>query len=226
MQKINHQDWQLIYKLAALAAFASIAIIPIQIVFFIIWPLPTDVLAWFERYQQNWLLGLIGLDILLILQNVLILFFYLGLVILLWSTHRAIILLATTFGFIGIGLYFSSNTSFEMLSLSQQYYLSDNPEVQNQLLGAGHMALATFIGAGFNVYYIMSGFALILFSWAMLSSDYFSKFTAYIGLAAGVLMLVPATAGTLGLTMSLLSLIPWVVFCFLVGKVFIKQLHK
>lgn len=220
------QDWRLIYKLAAFAAFASIALIPIQMVLFIVWPLPTDVLAWFAHYQQNWLLGLIGLDILLVLQNVLIIFIYLGFINLLWSTHQALILLASVFGFVGLPLYFSSNTSFEMLNLSQQYYLADTPELQNQLLGAGQMALATFIGTGFNVWYIMSAIALLLYSWAMLTSGYFSRLTAYNGLAAGLLMTVPATFGILGFTMSVLSLIPWMVFCFLVGRVFLNQMHK
>lgn len=221
MQNIDLRDWRLIYRLAAIAAFASIAIIPIQIAVFILWPLPTDILAWFTRYQQNWLLGLVGLDILIIVQLTLMIPLYLGFIITLWHKNRAVILLASAYGFVGIGLYFSSNVSFEMLSLSRQYFATADTALQTQLLGAGHMALATFTGTGFDVYYIFSGFALLLFAYAVLNSQYFSKLTAYIGLIAGGLMLIPATAGTLGLTMSLLSLIPWVVFCFFVGRVFV-----
>ena len=88
------------------------------------------------------------------------------------------------------------------------------------------MALAVFVGTSFDVYYVFSAFALLLFSYAMLNGQHFSKLAAYFGLVAGGLMLVPATAGILGLTMSILSLIPWIVFCFLVGRQLIDMSHK
>lgn len=226
MQDIDPRDWRLIYRLAAIAAFASIAIIPIQMIFFILWPLPTDVLLWFERYQQNWPLGLISLDLLLIVQNTLVLLLYLGFVVTLWNRNRALILLASAFAFTGLSLYFSSNVSFEMLSLSRQYFATTDPTLQNQLLGAGHMALAIFTGTSFDVYYIFSGFALLLFSYSMLNGQHFSKMAAYFGLIAGLFMLVPSTAGIIGLTMSVLSLIPWIVFCYLVGRHFLVLSHK
>lgn len=226
MQNIDLKDWRLIYRLALIAAFASIAIIPLQMSIFIIWPLPTNVLQWFELYEQNWLLGILSLDLLLIVQNTLILLVYLSFVVILWPVNRALMLIASAFAFIGLSLYFSSNVSFEMLSLSQQYFATADLAVQNQLLGAGRLALAIFMGTAFDVYYVFSAIALLLFSYAMLNGAYFSKWTAYFGLAAGVLMLVPATAGILGITMSVLSLIPWVVFCYLVARRYMVLLHQ
>jgi len=52
----------------------------------------------------------------------------------------------------------------------------------------------------------------------MLRSGVFSKATAYAGLLAGVLMIVPSTAGTLGLIFSLASLVPWAMFAVLVAR--------
>lgn len=226
MQNNQSSEWRSIFKLAAFAAFASIAIIPIQMVFFIIWPLPTDILSWFVRYHNNWLIGLIGLDILLIIQNSLVIFMYLGFSVVLWSQNKALILLAIAFGFLGLCLYFSSNTSIEMLNLSQQFYATDNPIIQNQLLSAGQMALATFNGTGYDTYYIFSAIALLLFSYTMTNGDAFSKLTAYFGLASGILMLVPANVGIVGLTMSIMSLIPWIGFCYLAGRQFMVLSHK
>lgn len=226
MQNIDTKDWRLLYILAAIAAFASIALIPIQMIIFILWPLPTEVLAWFERFDQNWLIGLLSLDLLLIVQNAMIMVLYLAFIVILWPVNRAIILLGSAFAFIGLSLYYSSNVSFEMLNLSQQYFATTDFAVQNQLLGAGRMALAVFVGTSFDVYYVFSAFALLLFSYAMLNGQHFSKLAAYFGLVAGGLMLVPATAGILGLTMSILSLIPWIVFCFLVGRQLIDMSHK
>ncbi|MBL1241006.1 MAG: hypothetical protein COB13_004080 [OCS116 cluster bacterium] len=226
MQNIDTKDWRLLYILAAIAAFASIALIPIQMIIFILWPLPTEVLAWFERFDQNWLIGLLSLDLLLIVQNAMITVLYLAFIVILWPVNRALILLGSAFAFIGLSLYYSSNVSFEMLNLSQQYFATTDFVVQNQLLGAGRMALAVFVGTSFDVYYVFSGFALLLFSYTMLNGQHFSKLTAYFGLIAGGLMLVPATAGILGLTMSILSLIPWIVFCYLAGRRLIDMSHK
>jgi hypothetical protein len=52
----------------------------------------------------------------------------------------------------------------------------------------------------------------------MLLNSTFSKATAIWGLVSGFFMLIPSTAGMLGLVFSLVSLIPWIVFSLLVGK--------
>jgi len=46
----------------------------------------------------------------------------------------------------------------------------------------------------------------------MLKDSIYGKPTAIIGLVAGFFMVIPSTAGTLGLGFSLLSLIPWYIF--------------
>lgn len=51
----------------------------------------------------------------------------------------------------------------------------------------------------------------------MLRSGVFSRATAYVGLATGALIVIPATVGTLGLILSLLSLIPTAAWFILVA---------
>jgi hypothetical protein len=52
----------------------------------------------------------------------------------------------------------------------------------------------------------------------MLRSGIFSKFIAYTGLVMGALMLIPASAGTVGLLLSLVSLAPTVIWLILVAR--------
>ncbi len=52
----------------------------------------------------------------------------------------------------------------------------------------------------------------------MLRSKIFSKTTAYLGILAGILMIIPSTAGTLGLYFSLVSLVPWSIWLVLVAR--------
>ena len=78
--------------------------------------------------------------------------------------------------------------------------------------------LVTWQGTAFNVSYILSAVALLIVSAVMLRSHLFSKFTAYVGIVAGVLMLVPPTAGMLGLVLSLLSLIPTALWLMLIAR--------
>lgn len=49
------------------------------------------------------------------------------------------------------------------------------------------------------------------------------KVIAYLGLVAGILMLIPSTAGTLGIYFSLASLIPWTVWLILFSY---RLLHR
>lgn len=82
--------------------------------------------------------------------------------------------------------------------------------------GAGH-ALAVFRGTAFVVHYILMGVAGIIVSWAMLKSAVFGRATALAGLLQGTLMLVPSTAGTVGVAFALASLVPFVVWFVLVA---------
>ena len=70
-------------------------------------------------------------------------------------------------------------------------------------LGAGQAIIANWTGTAFNVAYFMGALFAIIVSIVMLRSNVFSKATGYAGLAMGVLMLVPAFAGPVGVVFSL-----------------------
>ncbi len=83
--------------------------------------------------------------------------------------------------------------------------------------------LAIYKGTAFDVYYVLNAITLLVFSFVMLRSSLFSRATAIWGIAAGVFMVIPSTAGMIGLVFSLASLVPWAVFAILVAIRFFQM---
>ncbi|MBN2781581.1 MAG: hypothetical protein JXR21_06425 [Candidatus Marinimicrobia bacterium] len=211
-------NWNCLIRTGSIAALVIVALIPVQILIFVLFPPPESTLGFFELFRNNPFLGLLSLDLLYIFSNSILILFYLGLAAALRRTDPAILLIAVVLGIIGITAYYTSGIAFDMLSLSKHYYAAESPALQLQWLGAGHAALARYTGTAFNVYYILNAVALLLLIAVMFRDKTFSRGTAVWGFLAGLFMLVPSTAGTLGLVFSLLSLIPWTVFSLLAAK--------
>ena len=214
--------WKGLYKASGAAVLVSVALIPIQIIIFIAWPPPSTVEGFFTVFQNNWLLGLLSLDLLYIANNVLMILIYLALYAALKRDSESSMAIALALGLVGIAAYFASNTAFEMLSLSNQYAAATTEAQSTMLLGAGQAMLEIYKGTAFAVYYVLNAAALLIFAVVMLRSNIFSKVTAYIGILAGVLMIIPSTAGTLGLYFALASLVPWAIFSVLIARRFFQ----
>ena len=209
-------DWTLLYRVAAAAALLSAALIPVQVAIFLVWPPPDTVTGYFALFESNWLLGLLSLDLLYLLNNALVVLMYLGFYAALGRFNPSALAIALTLGLLGMAAYYASNVAFEMLSLSSQYGAAAGAD-RSVLLAAGQGLLATYKGTAFDVYYVLSAIALLIFAVVMLRSRTFGRSAAYAGLAAGVLMVIPSTAGAPGMIFALASLVPWVVFCVLVA---------
>ena len=211
-------DWKSLYKVGGVAALIMLPIIPLQSFIFIAYPPPATVIDFFILFQKNWFVGLLDRDLLLIVDNVLLILIYLALYAALVQANKFLMTIGLAFSLIGIAAYFPSNTAFEMLSLSHQYAAATTEAQRATLLAAGQAMLAIYSGTAFNVYYVLNAIALLIFSAVMLRSSVFSKTTAYLGLAAGILMIIPSTAGMIGIYFSLLSLIPWFVWLILFAR--------
>jgi len=207
-----------LYKIGGIMAIIIVILIPIQMFIFIAWPPPDNALDYFDLFHKNWLLGLLSLDLLYILNNILLIFVYLGLYATLRRVNQAYMLIALILGLIGIASYYASTVAFEMLSLSKQFSIAENEELKIQLLTAGKIMLENYKGTAFDVYYVLNAITLLIISKVMFQDKIFSKTTAIWGLVSGVFMLIPTTAGMLGLTFGIASLIPWIVFSILIAK--------
>jgi len=210
--------WKGLYKVGGVAALTMLVLIPIQIIIFTVWPPPSTVDGYFTLFQNNRLLGLLSLDLLYMLTNALLVLIYLALYAALKRASESFMAIALALGLVGIAAYFASNTAFEMLSLSNQYAAATTDAQRAMLMGAGRAMLAIYKGTAFDVYYVLNAVALLIFSAVMLRSNIFSRLTAFLGIVAGVLMIVPSTAGTLGLYFALASLVPWAIWLVLFAR--------
>lgn len=212
------ENWHQLYKIGGIAALVCVSIIPLQILIFSLYPPPESTLEFFSLYQDNWFLGLLSLDLLYILNNTVIIVMYLGLFASLRKTNFAEILIALVLGLVGIAAYYASTVAFEMLTVSDQYFAAETVALKNQWLAVGHSLLEKYTGTAFDVYYVLNAITLLLISKVMFQDKTFSRSTAIWGLVSGFFMIIPSSAGQLGLVFSLLSLIPWIVFSILVAR--------
>jgi hypothetical protein len=200
-----------LYKITTWLLILMCFFIPLQIAVYSIAPPPSDMIEIFTLYKDNWVLGLMSFDFILVIDNIFIIFIYLSLTVKLYKKNPALILIALALGLVGIASYFPTNPSFELWRLSALYF--DAAEsIRSNYLYIGEGLLITMNGTSFNVYYVLNALAIILFAYTMLQSEFFSRKTALWGMASGILMIVPSSFGIVGLVFSFLSLIPWVVF--------------
>ncbi len=131
---------------------------------------------------------------------------------------KLILGLVTALALVGIAVYFASGVAFEMLSLSTQYAHAVTEVQKSIFLSAGQTLLATYQGTAFNVSYVLVAAAFLIISIVMLKSTVFSKKTAYVGIVMAILMMLPPTAGTIGLVFSFASLMPMTIWFIQVSQ--------
>ena len=175
-------QWSFLYKIGGVAAMISAVLIPVQVLVFIVWPPPSAVATWFELLQANPVVGLIELDLLLVVDNVLLVPIYLALYLLLRRSRASVMAIATVLGLLGIAMMIASNPAFAMLVLSQRYAANSAAGVWSMALGAGQVMLATWEGTAFQVAYFLGAAVGIVIGIVMLQSSTFSKPTAYSGI--------------------------------------------
>lgn len=195
-----------LYRVAGIAAALSALLTPISVAVFVIWPPPYDGTAaeWFDLFRDNALLGLMSLDLPFLVVGVLMIPVMLALYIALERVRPAHMAIGAVLYLVAVASYFGTNTSIEMLTLSQRYAEAATEAQELSLLGAGEAMLATFDGTAFHIYYILGQAAGIIIGMVMLRSSLFSNKIAYlmiVGNAAGYLLYLP----TIGLALSALA---------------------
>lgn len=210
-------DWRWLFKAGGVAAVGGVALMPLQIIVYAISPPPTTVTEWFSLLHGSPFLGLLNLDLLYLVNNLLLIPIYLALYAALKPAREPVVLTALILGLVGVAAYVPSNPAFEMLQLSQLYTTAAEAE-QALVLAAGQALVVQIEGTAFLVYYVLNALALLLFAAVMLRSRVFSRNTAYAGLTAGLLMVVPSNLGTIGLIFAFASLLPWALFSILIAR--------
>jgi hypothetical protein len=200
----------------------SVSMIALAVGVFLFWPPPTDVNGWFALFQRNPFLGLLSLDLVMVVVSALLIPLYLALYTALRRISQSLALIGLSLGLIGSAVMISVNPAFSMLSLSNDYAAATTEAQRAMYLAAGQTALTNWTGTAFDVAYLFSGLAALTFGALMLRSDLFSKVTAFAGIAMGVLAIVPATAGTIGVWVSLAALVPTVLWLALTAQQLVR----
>jgi hypothetical protein len=203
--------WKGLYRAGATAALITLALILVAIVAHVAWPPPDwspgSAGEWFTRLQDNWLLGLLGLDLSIIISLVVGIPLFLALYVALRRSGESAMAIATAFALIGAMLHLVSNTAFEMLSLSGAYAAATTDAQRAVFLAAGEATLAAYKGTAFHVSYILGYAAKIIIGVVMLRGPVFGKATACIGVLAGLLGLGLYVLPAIGILLSLLSVV-------------------
>lgn len=203
-------------RVGAWAAIASVALIVVQIAVFAAWPPPERVPEIFALMQRNPVLGVVSLDALYIVNNLLVVLMYLALAATLARRAPSLTTIALTLGLIGIASYMASNPAFELLALADR--AAQAPGGAASLEAGGEALLASWRGSAFLVYYELGAIVLLIWVAAMARTRVYGRATIAWLLAAGILMLVPSTLGTVGLVFGVASLVPWSVACILLAR--------
>ncbi len=209
--------WTGLLRTGGSAALGSVALIVVQLVVFIVWPPVHTVVDVFGLMNENPVLGLLSMDVLLLVNNLLTWLLYLGLGVVLWPVSRSAVTLVVGLGTLQMAAYTASNPALELLTLARLHAAAAADE-RAALAAAGEAVLARWNGTAFVTYYLLGAVVLLILAWLLRRSAAFSRATAAWALAAGVLMLVPSSFGTVGMVLALASLVPWSVLCVMAGR--------
>jgi hypothetical protein len=142
-------------------------------------PPPATVLEWFTLFQANPLTGLFFLGLADIIITILWGPMALTLYAVLKRSNQTWAMIATTFVFVGMAVFLSTNSAFSMLHLSRQYADAASEAQRSGLLSAGQALLAVTEGARMLPLTWLAG---LILSTVMLCSKTFNNLTAWAGI--------------------------------------------
>ena len=217
--------WHFLYRTAAIAALISVALFLFQIVAVFVWPPPSTVAGHFALLQSRPFVGLVSLDFVIILDEVLAIPLCLALYLSLRRVHESLVLLATALSAASIVCFLVATPALNMLYLSQQYAAANTSVERDGLVAAGQAVLSAWQGTPYQVGYVVGSIDMLIIAWVMLRSEIFSKVTAYVGIAASVVsfgVYVPKV----GVYISILSVVGMQVWYVLIALALLRLSNR
>ena len=177
--------WRDLYRLGGVTALVIAVLMLGELVVYALLPRPKTALAHFEVFQDNWLKGLLTLDLLGMLAYLLFIPTILAFYVSLRRTSEAAMAVATVLFFLGVADFFATNTAFPVLTLSRGYAAATTDVDRARMLAAGQAMFTLFNENAFLVSYVIVSAAWLMIGAVMLRSSVFSRLTAWSGLLAG-----------------------------------------
>jgi hypothetical protein len=213
-------SWMNLYRGAGVAALITAVLISVQLAVFMANPFPETVTGWFELLQGNPLAGLVDLDLLLVVDNVLLVVIALALYVALRPASPSITTMATGLWLLAIAMFIASNPALQMLSLSNQFAAATSETQRSVTVAAGQAMLASWEGTAFQVSYVVGQIAGILIGLVMLRSGRFGRaipYTLMVGNVVGFGLYLP----TVGRAISAFSgLVLWAWYLLIARRFF------
>lgn len=211
-------SWRPLYRTAGVAALITAVLVPVQLAVFMAYPFPDTVAGWFQLLQDNPLAGLVNLDLLLVLDNVLLVVIALALYVALRPTSPSVTTMATSLWLLAIAMFIAANPAVEMLALSNQFAAASSEAQRSAAMAAGQALLASWEGTAFQVGYILGQLAGIMVGLVMLKGHRFGRAipaTLIVGNLVGFGLYLP----TVGVAISAFSgLILWAWYLLIARK--------
>ncbi len=177
--------WNGLYKMGGVAAMIITVLLVCEIIVFSVWRQPSTVMGYFALFQENWLVGLLDLDLLGMIAYFLFIPLMLAIYIALRQASESLMAIGTVLFFVGIAVFFSTNTAFSLLTLSNAYASAATEAQKAMFLAAGQALYTMFYVNQFQVSYVIISMAWLMIAIVMLRSNIFSQVNAYSGILAG-----------------------------------------
>jgi hypothetical protein len=209
--------WKDLYTIGGIACILSELVIVLGIVAYFIQPyLPGSASTQeiFAVIQGNKLAGLMGLDFMLLLGNLVGILIYLVLYASLRRVNGSHALIALVLGLMAALLIIPARPIVELFSLSRAYAAANTEVARNAFLAAGETLLSVFSGTAWAANTLLGGISLLISAVLMLRSRIFGKWTAWVGIvtnAAVLAFMLPGGIGALLLFLSLPGYLVWYV---------------
>jgi hypothetical protein len=183
--RIGATRWTGLLRAGGVAALLIGALLIAEIVVYAVLPRSETAAEHFALFDRDWLAGLLTLDLLGMVAYVLFIPTTLALYVALHRRSEGLMLAATALLFVGIAVFFATNTAFPVLALAQQYASAATDAERATLLAAGEALFALFNETAFLTSYVMVSAAWTMIGIGMLRSGSFGRATAYTGMLAG-----------------------------------------
>ncbi len=174
-----------LYKIARFSSFSIVALLFGEILVYALLPRASTALEHFQIYHDNWLLGLLSLDLLGMISYLLFIPLMIAMYFLLNETNMTWILISMILFVIGIIDFYSTNTAFSMLAISNQYSEALSEAEKTIYLSVGETLINIFNENAFLVSYFIVSLAWTIIGFIMWKSKVFNKFSSVSGIIAG-----------------------------------------
>jgi hypothetical protein len=216
--------WKDLYRFGCIACAAFPAFIIAAVIAYFIWPYSpgfTSVADIFADLQNNRLGGLASLDLSVVIMMPVLILEMLALYAALKRFNESYALIALVLGLVGVILWLVSKPLVEMVYLSNQYAAATSEAERSHYLAAGEALSAISSGTAWMLSQFLISISGGISCMLMLRSHFFSRMTAYIGLAMAVLGVSFWIPG-IGPILSLLATIGGVIWYALMARDFYR----